>query len=143
MKITTKTATEPQKDRIFALYRESMQEYIESIWGWDDDWQINDFKNNWTGCDTRSIEVDARFIGYLQTEEKADSIYVKMIVLEPAQRSKGYGSEVIKKLSANATHRNKKLKLKVFRQNSKAIKFYQKLGFRTIEDTPDWLIMES
>ena len=140
--IITRKATESDKSKIFDLYKNSMQMFIETIWDWDDEWQKNDFNKNWELCSTKVIEAYSEFSGYLQTEDRDDSIYIKMIIFMPEQRSKGYGSEIIKNLQQKALLNNKKLKLQVFKQNKKAINFYRNHGFKTITTEPNWLVME-
>jgi ribosomal protein S18 acetylase RimI-like enzyme len=142
MEFTLREAADTDRDEIFRLYRNSMKEYIESIWGWDDDWQRNDFDTKWGLLSTRVIELDSKFIGYLQTEEKDDSLYISMMILSPEQRSRGIGSRILSDLLARSSRDGKKLMLRVFKLNRRAIAFYRRLDLKTVAEEADWLVME-
>jgi len=142
MNMVLREATDGDKTRIFDLYRDAMGEFIQAIWGWDEQWQMDDFEKNWTRLTTEVIEIDSAFAGYIQTEVRRDYLYIAMLILTPEQRSKGFGSSIIKDLRERAAKSGKKLQLQVFKLNHRALEFYGKLGFHSVKDETHWIVME-
>jgi len=142
MDMVLRKATDGDKTGIFDLYRDAMGEFIQAVWGWDEQWQMDDFEKNWTLLTTEVIEIDSAFAGYIQTEVRTDCLYITMLILTPQNRSKGSGSRIIKDLRERAAKSGMKLQLQVFKLNHRALEFYGKAGFHSVKDEPHWVVME-
>ena len=53
-----------------------MRDHIDTIWGWDESWQNNEFENGLLSYQTEIISMNDINIGYLQTEELKYSLYI-------------------------------------------------------------------
>lgn len=71
-------ATPDDHDLIYALKTASVRPYVEKIWGWDEDYQRNDFDSDFAAIKQFNvIEVDGRFVGFVQYYCK--SLYYEVV----------------------------------------------------------------
>ena len=54
---TLRPATPEDYDFFFALHRAAMRDYIETIWGWHDDWQEEYFRRKYDPGQRQIIQV--------------------------------------------------------------------------------------
>ncbi len=134
MKIAVRIATEEDKGAIWILYESAMKPHIESIWGWDDAWQIANFDQAFAAMSTFVVEIDAQFGGYLQLDFRQREVYLSMIILTPAARSRRIGATLLSHLNAISQRAGQALRLRVFRINVAARRFYEREGWRVDDD---------
>lgn len=87
------------------------------------------------------IEHAGHAIGRLYVDRRADEIRVIDIVLLPAYRRRGIGSQHMRQLLDEAAAARLPLRLHV-EQFNPALRWYQRLGFEQIEDQGVYLLME-
>lgn len=126
---------------LFAIHRSVFRSHIETIWGWDEDWQLQNFASECATAATCVIEVDDRIAGYLQVLDRGSPIYVQNIAIAPAFQGKGVGTMILKGLQSKAAARKLPIHLGVFRTNTPAQRLYERLGFRKIGETPTHIQM--
>ncbi len=73
-------------------------------------------------------------IGRMVLDRSPAELHLVDIVVLPAQRNRGIGTTVMKALIEEAEQTRKRISLQVFK-NSRAIGFYQRLGFFKIGET--------
>ncbi|TQV84932.1 GNAT family N-acetyltransferase [Aliikangiella coralliicola] len=132
--------TNVDKEDVWNIYVDAMQHHIEKIWGWDIGWQTREFKENFFKLNTSFILFEGIEAGYIQYQESADEIYVNMIVLKPEHRSSGLGMPTLNLLQSN--HPGKILRLRCFKINEGALRFYQKNSFRIIKEEDKFYLLE-
>lgn len=120
---------------LFEIHRAVFRSHIEQIWGWNEDWQRNNFATERASSTTSVIRIDARIVGYLQCRDEGNRIYVRNIALLPEFQGQGIGTALVKELQAMAAARDVPLELGVFRTNAPARRFYERLGFERTRDT--------
>jgi ribosomal protein S18 acetylase RimI-like enzyme len=81
-------------------------------------------------------------IGRLYIGYDTDQIVLMDITLISTYRNKGIGSLFLHKLIEESRHTNRPIRLHVFQLNEKARKFYERLGFRKIEEQGPHIYME-
>ncbi len=133
-------ATEADKSYIWDLYVSAMKSYVEKIWGWDNDWQLNDFNNQYFILNTSLILVDGEKAGYVQHSFNKKYIYISMILLELSFQRKGFGADVLEIIQR--LQPEKPLRLRCFHLNDRALKFYLSNGFTQIETQEHSVILE-
>jgi GNAT superfamily N-acetyltransferase len=106
-----------------------MKPYIETIWGWDRDWQAQDFAKAYTTSATYAIELDAILSGYFQVDSGEDSDCLRMLILKPDARSLGVGAKVLAEILSISRDSGRELMLRVFRINTGARRFYAREGW--------------
>ena len=115
------------KEYLWQLYIKAMQHHIDNIWGWESDWQSENFEQNLAEYTTLLIKCANNRIGYIQYNINVDSIYINMIILEKNYQSNGFVKEVLDLIQSS--HKNLPIALKCFRVNKSAYEFYIRNGF--------------
>ena len=128
-------ATLSDQPALFDMHEELFREHIEEIWGWDDAWQITNFKKEWAEVRTEILTRDDELLGYIQTRPEADHLYVLNLALYPRYQSLGFGSTTMDVLKERARVEALSIKLSVFRTNQRVIAFYKRLGFEIEGET--------
>lgn len=126
--ISKRQATEEDIDFVFNTKKEGLYGYIEKIWGWDDEVQykwltLSSFPEN-----ISILSHGGKDIGLLEICINKDSIDLVNIEIIQEYRCQGIGTKIIKDITTNLTL-NKRVTLRVFKENLKAINLYKRLGF--------------
>ena len=141
MKISIRAALIDEKPAIWRLYESAMKQHIEAIWGWDAAWQIADFDQAFSASSTYIVEVDGEFSGYVQLDLGTVENYLRMIVLLPEFRSLGIGARLLAEILRVSRHGGRNLRLRVFRTNVAAKRFYEREGWLVAADDGDFFVM--
>ena len=119
------------------LYRwqvAAYREHIETLWGWDAEWQARDFDKLFAALGPLVImQRDAGercAAGYIQTQRRPRSLHLANIVLRADKRGQGIGMRVLRHLQSQAAARDMAVTLKVFCSNTRALAFYRRLNFQ-------------
>ncbi len=126
---------------IFDLYGCVMKEYITEIWGWDQEWQVNDFKKHFNPVNITVVKDENRTIGYSQVQDQGNQLYIRMLLLLSNYQHKGIGTRLLKAVIEKAKVQSKSIALQVFKINEKAKRFYEHHGFQVQGETPSSLNM--
>lgn len=136
MKYELNEALPIHKDAIYHIKKSSVISYVEKIWGWDEEFQRNDFERDFSNIEQFSvIKVDEKICGFVQIYEHDNTIELVEIHLIPEKQGNGIGSNIIQKLLERAKNENKTFRLGCFKENIRAKKLYLKLGFVLTETT--------
>ena len=127
--ITIRDAQSSEFDGIFALHKKLFRSEIDERWGWDEQNQLDNFTNEWQSHQFISVLVADDLIGYVQSSEEADHIYLHSIGFIEAFRRKGLAKKILKKVLINAQNIGKDVRLSVSPKNNIALKLYSTLGF--------------
>jgi ribosomal protein S18 acetylase RimI-like enzyme len=141
-------ADESDAEPIYELYKELFQNHIDQIWGWDENWQKENFAKEWEEARTWRIDSQGQLSGYLQLRDEAGFMYVLSLGILPAFQGRRIGRVIMRSLQQEAAGKGLPLRLSVFRTNPRALSFYQGLGFRVTEETEafqrlEWLEEEA
>lgn len=142
MNISTRAALAAEKLAIWRLYESALRHHIEEIWGWDAAWQTADFDKAFSTSSTYIVEVDGKFAGYVQLDLGAVENYLRMIILQPGFRSSGIGARLLAQIVRVGRQHGRDLRLRVFRTNAAAKRFYQREGWFVAADDGDFLQMK-
>ena len=136
-------ATPDDHDLIYALKAESVRPYAEKIWGWDEDYQRNDFDGDFSHIKQFNvIEVDSKFVGFVQYYFEYPYFEVVEIHLLPEYRGNGIGSDILRYLQKVCIAQDRKIRIGCFKENYRAKRIYQKLGFMQTKETDTHYILE-
>ncbi len=127
-------ATPEDYDFLFALHRAAMRPYIETIWGWHDDWQQEYFRRKFDPQPRQIIQVEGRDVGVLVVEARPDELYLSLIELLPAYQGQGIGAAIVQALLARAQANGVPLTLHVLKSNEPARRLYERLGLRIVSE---------
>ncbi|RFA26621.1 hypothetical protein CAI21_16495 [Alkalilimnicola ehrlichii] len=120
---------------LFEIHRAVFYSHIEQIWGWDEDWQKANFAREIESSATSVVIIDGLIVGYVQVCEDDRGIYLQNIALSGDYQRKGIGTRLIQQLQKKAAVSGVPLNLGVFRTNTSARRFYERVGFEKIRDT--------
>jgi len=103
--------------------------------------QTADYQQNYPDASLQVIERGGVAAGRLLVLRSDEAVHVIDISLLPEHRGAGIGTKLLEELQAEARAAAKPLTIHVERFNP-AIRLYQRLGFRQIEDKGIYLLME-
>lgn len=111
-----------------------MKPYVEPLWGWDEEFQDNRYKQHWEPSKLQIILSEGKVVGYLETNKSEAEIYITNIHIDPELRGNGLGGSVIEDIKKTASAEGLKVVLQVLKTNEPAKRLYDRLGFATIEE---------
>ena len=118
-----------------------MHDYISKIWGWDDQWQENDFSSHFDPEGITLVHKEQKLVGYSHVENRGVQIFIRMIVVHPNHQRKGIGSKLLESVIAEGKEQSKVIGLEVFKLNHEAKKFYERYGFNVEDETSSSYVM--
>ena len=133
MDFSLRPATQDDYPFIVSLHHSTLREYIEPIWGWEEE-RWNGFVKEWFVPEkVQIICVGDAAIGILATQKREGEIFLESISLMPSQQNRGLGSLVISLVLREAGGQKKPVVLSVLKTNFRAKKLYERLGFHAIK----------
>jgi ribosomal protein S18 acetylase RimI-like enzyme len=108
------------------LYLEEMEKELNL----NLDAQVDGLRQRWDVTQVRIITLDGPDIGWLQSFEKDDALFLGQLFVDGALRRRGIGTEVVKALIEEAARAGRAMALGVVKTNP-ALRLYERLGFRT------------
>lgn len=116
---------------LYQLKKEVNLGYISAIWGWDEDYQQEEFDRDFQKREEFSVIVsDDADAGFLQLQRGADFLNVAEIHLLPAFRGQGLGTAVLRYIQALGDKEELPVLIGCFRANQGARDLYLRLGFQ-------------
>ncbi len=142
--IDTRPATRDDLPFAFATLRASMRESVAAAFGaWDDAQQHALFAPTFDLATHRVLRHDGADVGILAVEPHVDRVHLARIFLAPSAQRRGLGGRVVRALVAWSHARGLPVVLTVLRTNPDACRFYERLGFRAVADTPTHFHLEN
>ena len=131
------------RDLIYQLKAASIHPYVEKIWGWDEEFQQNDFDRDFAVIrHFHVIEIEGKFAGFLQCCPNQPYLDVAEIHLIPEYCGKGIGSDILLHLQKYCIEQNKIMRIGCFKENTRAKALYRKLDFVQTVETETHDILE-
>lgn len=116
---------------LYQLKKEVNLGYISAIWGWDEDYQQEEFDRDFQKREEFSVIVsDDADAGFLQLQRGTDFLNVAEIHLLPAFRGQGLGTAVLRYIQALGDKEELPVLIGCFRANQGARDLYLRLGFQ-------------
>ena len=115
------------------IYFETMRWIIERLFGWDEAREVAKFAAQFIPSEVCIIRIDGEDIGWLQIEERPDSIFLKQLYVAPSHQRRGIGGAVLDGLLATAQAKGKPVELGVVKINP-ARALYDRHGFRVTHE---------
>ena len=140
MKVKLQLAVENDISEVWGMFVPAMKPHIEKIWGWQIEWQTNEFNGRFFELNTTFLIVDEKKVGYVQYSLNEDDTYLNMIILEPEFQGKELGAMVLDLIQDIQS--GKPLRLRCFHVNERALSFYEKNGFRIVESEENFALFE-
>jgi ribosomal protein S18 acetylase RimI-like enzyme len=119
------------RSNLYALYCLSLREYIEPVFGWNEEFQRQRFEREYPSHQTFLVVHRSMIAGFIVLKHENTEIHLSLIILYPNYQSLGIGARVIELVLAQAKSLHVPLTLSCFRRNDQALKFYNRNGFHT------------
>lgn len=129
-------ATADDADFAWRLFKLTMRESIESVWGrWDEvHWNFF-FHAHFDPSQTQVVVVDGQDVGILRVEERRGDVWLDTVEIAPQYQGRGLGSAIVRGILAEAFRHDQAVGLQVNRAN-RARQLYERLGFLEVDRTP-------
>jgi ribosomal protein S18 acetylase RimI-like enzyme len=133
MIFSLRQATENDLDLTYKIKKNALQEYLEMLWGWNEQAQHDFHSENFKKEHLQIIEQQGKVIGYLETENRIDHIFLSNIMILKDFQGKGIGKIILEDLIKQYSE----IRLEVLKVNKRAVQFYQNLGFEIKNENED------
>jgi GNAT superfamily N-acetyltransferase len=125
-------ANEDDIELVIELHRTTLKEYVEVIWGWDEELQQKLIRERFNPASLQVIQVTSIDIGVLNVEKRKEEWHLANIQLQPEFQKKGLGTQILTDLISKADQNRVPLTLSVLAPNPARL-LYERLGFVTFE----------
>ena len=141
-RITLRPTTEADGAFAYRVRETTMRDYEVATWGaWNADEAREQIDNDIRGSRSTIVEMDDQPVGLLRVDELSTHIHLDQLFILPEHQRKGVGHQILVQILERAKTVGLPLRLWVLRVNP-ATKFYERLGFKVIEQTPASLHLE-
>jgi len=140
--VTRRPATNDDRAEALAIHHRAYRDVVERQFGhWDESAQDGYFGQAWTGHPHDILERAGRAIGFVAVEERARSVVIHELVVDPAFQGRGVGTHVLRSVIDDARRLGRRVELQVLHDNDGARRLYERVGFRACSSTPTHLHM--
>ena len=137
------SAVESDFDFLYHVACTAMHDYVDAIWGWDEEFQRNQFRDNFRLGEWQLIVIDGRRVGGVGTRLSPNEIFLANIYLLPEYRGRGVGSSIIGRLQRLGIETGRPVLLNVLTSNTDAYRLYLRLGFHVVQSTDEKRLMST
>lgn len=130
------------EQELFVRYKSALMAVIHGAFGWDEAFQRERFETCYERDWFYWIEINGSRIGYICYWSKASEMHVSLLIVDDAERGRGYGRNAMEYVHAMARQQGCRITLSSFRENVSAIKFYEKLGYAIVGGDEHFIDME-
>jgi len=129
---TMRRGTIEDEDWLFELFRSTMQNFIDTAWGWDELLQREGFVTTLPAKQFQILEHEGSAIASYHLSDKGDHFILDMILVVPEVQRRGHGTRMLEQIKAISRNENKPVQLSVLKTNP-AVAFHEQAGFRQIQ----------
>lgn len=129
MQVTFRPTTRNDFDFLWRLHIESMRDYVEKTFDWDEEIQRGYIAKAADGEVGKILLVDGVDAGFWYVIDSNEDIFLSSIVLLPEFQNRGIGTKLIQELQSG----DKPVRLQVLKVNP-ARALYERLGFEVCGD---------
>lgn len=130
-------ATPEDSEFAYQVKKAAFREYVEQVWGWDEAEQRALHEGRFESQSFQIIQVGATDVGILCCDDKGDHLKLNQLFILPQFQGQGIGGAVIQDLLGKGAP----VRLGVMKVNMRAIRFYERLGFRAVTESGTHLQM--
>lgn len=142
MNIHLRNADNNDSEFAFQTKKAAFGEYVNMVWGWDDDEQREMHEKRFSSQDFQVIQESGVDVGILAVVRMPECIKVNQLFLLPEHQNRNIGRECMLRLMEEAKRKKLPIWLRVLKVNTRAENFYHRLGFQRIGDSKNHVEME-
>jgi ribosomal protein S18 acetylase RimI-like enzyme len=152
-RVSLRPVTPEDEDILLKIYASTREEEMQQASDWTAQqkemflrWQLQmqrqDYEKRFPKADYRIILFDAEPVGRLWVARTPEQIRLLDIAILPEFQNRRIGSYLLLNLIKESEETGIPLRHMIFKLNTEARRFYERLGFRLIEDDRMYLLME-
>ncbi|MBN1284820.1 MAG: GNAT family N-acetyltransferase [Anaerolineae bacterium] len=138
--VSLRAATDADYDFVYNVQKTTMWEYVEQVWGWDEDAQQMRFRGRFDPAKNQIVVMEGTDIGVFAAEHRKDDIFLAKIYILPQYQGRGIGTRLIESLLKEASEAGKPVALRVLKVNP-ARRLYERLGFEAVGEDEAFFMM--
>lgn len=127
--LTLRQANPDDSEFAYCAKRAAFREYVEKVWGWDEERQRQLHQQRFGAQDFRVINLDGTDVGIMAVVVASDCVQVNQLFILPERQCMGIGRRCMSLIIEEARQLGLPVRLRVLKVNSRALAFYQRLGF--------------
>ena len=141
-KLSIRKARVDDSEFLFSTKKEAFRDYVERVSGWDESHQRELHNTRFAAHDFRIIQFRRIDVGFFATSNTSETVKLHQLFILPEYQGRGIGSACMMRIINNANLAQKPVMLQVLKINTRAIAFYQRLGFTIAEEDSRHVQME-
>jgi len=126
----------------YCVKKATFREYIEKVYGWDEDEQRRLHEQRFKAEGFRIISVAGTDVGVISADVAPDQVKVNQLFVLPEHQGQGVGRACMVLIIEEARQRHVPVRLRAMKVNPRAQAFYKRLGFTAIGETDTHVLME-
>ncbi|MEZ9701917.1 GNAT family N-acetyltransferase [Vibrio sp. 10N.261.46.E12] len=125
-------------EELFACVKQGIFIHVDSVFGWDDDFQrqrlINDYHPSWFHW----IYHEKKRVGLVCFKPYENAYHIHLLIIFPQYQGRSLSIQVMTLIHKRAMEQQRShVSLSSFKSNTRAISFYQALGYQIVDDRDD------
>ena len=140
--LTLRKAGPNDSEFAYRVKRTAFREYVEKVWGWDENEQRRLHEQRFREQDFRVINLGGTDIGIVAAVVTPDCVKLNQLFLLPEHQGKGVGSQCALLIIEEGRRLGLPLRVRVLKVNRRAQAFCQRLGFARTGQTDTHVLME-
>ncbi len=140
--VSFRKARASDSEFIFTVKKAAYREYVEQVWGWDDNYQWERHNKEFASHDFHIIQFNGTDVGILVISHTSDALKINQIYILPEYQGKGIGSACLARIIDDANLEEKSVVLQVLKVNTRGIDLYRRLGFTIVGENSIYFQME-
>lgn len=135
-------ATASDSEFAYRTKKAAFRRYVEQVWGWDEEEQRQLHIRRYASQEFSVIQLSGVYVGIMAIVQEPDCVKLNQMYVLPEHQGKGIGTACTMRVIEDATAAELSVRLQVLKVNSRAIGFFQKLGFKRIGESDTHVLME-
>ncbi|NOH33562.1 GNAT family N-acetyltransferase [Vibrio chagasii] len=132
------TVLSSEFDELFDCVKQGIFEHVDNVFGWDDEFQryrlSNDYQPSWFHW----VYKGSQKVGLTCFKPYDNAYHVHLLIIFPQHQSQNIGQQVMMLIQNKARiEQRKQVTLSSFRDNTRAIQFYEALGYQVVDDSDE------
>ena len=140
--LTLRKSSLDDSEFAYSAKRAAFREYVEKVWGWDEDEQRQLHEQRFGAQDFRVINLAGTDVGIMAVVVAPDCVKVNQLFILPEHQGKGIGRKCMLLIMEEVRQLRLPIRLRVLKVNPRAQAFYQRLGFVRTGETGTHVLME-
>ncbi|MCZ4310351.1 MULTISPECIES: GNAT family N-acetyltransferase [Vibrio] len=125
-------------EELFACVKQGLFIHVDSVFGWDDDFQRQRLLNEYNPSWFHWVYLGKQRVGLVCFKPYDNAYHVHLLIISHQYQDQSLGKKVMSRIheKAHQEQRNQ-VTLSSFRSNTRAISFYQALGYQVVDDSDE------